>query len=83
MAYALIWSKTAYKTQKCFKCGHRVRYPNGDPCDDTLFDPKAKKLYCPSCMQLVAKIKDDQRSFDDLLDTKDQNGGKWDGDLDD
>ncbi len=77
MAYALIWSETAYKTHKCQKCGHRVRYRNGDPCDDTLFDPTTKRLFCPACLQFVAKMKDTGRSIDELEEQAAATGGKY------
>ena len=57
----IVWTETAYKTGKCFKCGRRVKRANSiEPCRTTKLGILEKGdwdfIICPRCKGLVGKI---------------------------
>lgn len=78
MSDVIIWKKSVYDTQKC-GCGYKVvSDENMLPAGDVLFDMKNGLLYCPKCGNLIAKVREDDRSQEELKQVKETRNGQYD-----
>ena len=77
MEKVIVWRKTVYDTDFCKNCGYRVRKENGNPTDEVLMDGRRGLLYCPVCMDVIAKVIKTDMTIGELLVRQMKNKGEW------
>lgn len=77
MTKVIIWRESVWKSDMCPMCRTKARNEEGNPTEEVRQDITGSMLFCTRCGTILAFLKEDSRSYEELLEKQRKSKGYW------